>query len=462
MNGWNLTVIGLCSPVLVFLLWKEWQRTDRSWLPARIMATAVAVASLAGIGMGLKDRRMGAAPKAPRAGATVASGFVAADWQRRLVTGQRLAVQGRWSGPRVRLVLTGMGGVLDSAQVQGGEFELHTVPAQTGRAVYRLAALQGKDTLEQEDIPVEVEAAKTLKILVLAATPGFEDRFLINWLGAGGHAVAARIAVSKEKYQQTFVNMESRRLDVLDAALLSGFDLVIADVGTAGDAVLHREVAAGLGLLIRVDSAGQTVPGWNVGGRVIIRDSLGQVAVRSGMVGTGRVAISAANSTYVQWMEGRRQAYADYWTSLLQEVTRRRMEGEEWRFHPALPRVGEPVVARLATDAALPQGMIGDAMGTSSAVYLAEDAWMPWLWKGQYWPEKGGWQLAHTPGGDTAWWYAWPADAWKANPPIRTGQPGFERLREDNVEITKIWIYAVLLSSMTFLWVERKISGMKG
>ena len=420
MTVWNDIVIGLSLPVLVFLLWKETRRADRSRLGARVIATVMAVASLAAMGITMTHMREAVLASAAARSDGGGSGFVTADWQRQLQQGQRLAVQGRWRGPGVKILLTGLGATLDSAEGVA-DFVVHTVPAQSGRAVYRLVAVRGADTLEQEDVPVEVEPVRPLKVLVLASSPGFENRFLMNWLAAGGHEVAARISVSKDKY--VLVNAPGRH----------AYDVVVADAGVLSEA-LRQEVEGGLGLVIRVDSAGKTIAGWH-----------------AGMVGAGRVVVSAGDSTYSWWMAGRRQEYAAYWSSLLQQAARKTGTGEEWRWRPALPRVGEPVEAELQTGSPLPQGIFG-----REAVYLGQDGFLPFLWRGEYWPETAGWQQVHTLKGDTAWWYAWPAGAWKA---VKRGGAVVDApiVREERAEIPKGWIYAVLLFSLAFLWVERKI-----
>jgi hypothetical protein len=312
-----------------------------------------------------------------------------------------------------------------------------------------------------------------LKILLLASSPDFENTFLIDWLATGGHEVAARTVVSKDRYEQTFVNGASRPLDVLTPGLLSGFDLVVADAaalpaeGGSGAALLHRQVEAGLGLLIRVDSIGRVVPGWVAGDRPLVRDSMGRVIVWSGMDGAGRVVISAGTRTYGEWLAGHRQDYAEYWTSVLQEAARKTGAEEEWRWRPALPRVGEPVVGELESGTSLPQGIFGGeaaagkGTGGARAVYLAQDASLPFLWRGRYWPEKAGWQQAHTLNGDTAWWYAWPAGAWKGIYPGKRTMVQ-QTPRGESAGMPTCWLYVVLLLSMTFLWVERKIGGMKG
>jgi len=44
---WNLIVITLCLLLLLFLIWKEVKRSNKSWLGARVVASVFAVISLA-------------------------------------------------------------------------------------------------------------------------------------------------------------------------------------------------------------------------------------------------------------------------------------------------------------------------------------------------------------------------------------------------------------------------------
>ena len=386
-----------------------------------------------------------------------ATGIVAVDWQRRLLKGERLRVQGHWQGHPVKLVLTGLGDVLDSVKdLAGGgpggsgDFSLGTVPAQSGRAVYRLLAIAGTDTLEQEAIPVEVRSGRPLKILILASTPDFENTYLANWLAGSGQQVASRTLVSKDKFQSSFVNMTPRPLDKLTSLLLAGFDIVIADAnalpveGGMELRALRRQVEEnGLGLIIKVDSAGPG--GTGIGGagqaqiaragdsmrppyirerpgmRTLARDSFSRTAVGGGLYGAGKVVFTTLNTTYVRMLAGQRSAYAAYWAGLLGRVAREPEPGERWQLMPALPRVREPVGVMVATAAELQQGMVGGDGVTgaptpgavaTTALYLAEDADLLFDWHGVYWPERAGWQTLSTLNGDTTNFYIWPREAW--------------------------------------------------
>jgi hypothetical protein len=440
-----------------------------------------------------------------------AAGIVAVDWPRRLLKGERLRVQGHWQGHPVKLVLAGLGGVLDSAGDVNGDFSLGAVPAQNGCAVYRLMAIAGRDTLEQEEIPVEVRSGRQLKILILAATPDFENTALANWLAGSGQQVASRTLVSRDKFQTSFVNMAPRSLDRLTPSLLAGFDVVIADAtalpvegGVELQALRRRVEENGLGLIIKVDSAGPG--GVGIGGagqaqiaraadsmqppyirerpgmRTLARDSFSRAAVGGGLYGAGKVVFTTLNTTYVRMLAGQRSAYAAYWAGLLGRVAREPELGERWQLIPALPRVREPVVAMVETGADMPQGVVG-----GEGVYLAEDADLLFDWRGTYWPERAGWKTLNTLNGDTTNIYIWPRESWvtlyreqrrretlsyleksRSEKGGRSGDgDGLGRgsssvAGKQSVPVPKYWFYIIFLISVLFLWVERKIGGMNG
>ena len=525
MIVYNYIVIGLGLMLLVWLLWKEMRRPRRSRLAARVVATVLAVGALTCLGLPMSCRRGQADVKGKEGvlltegydadsvklflrehegakviksddfdvsmdrwhvfgygltkdewnalrppslvfhASSLKGGLVSADWSRKLRRGAQLRVQGHWKGEgTVRLLLEGMGQVLDSVVVKGDSlFSLHTVPAQVGRGVYKFVAIAGKDTLEQEDIPVEVEAGKPLKILVLASSPNAENTFLVSWLSKEGHAVASRTLVSKDKYQQVYANMAALPLGQLTPALQGYFNLVIADVLTVSGGgllpMLRRQVEEkGLGLVIRMDSGGP------VGKRVLLRDSMGRAEVSVSREGMGKI-VWTRHITYPMMLAGEKDRYAAYWSSLLREAAREEPAGDSWEWRPELPRVGEAVHFVLQTGAGgMPQGVIGEGVN----MYLAEDGVLPYSWSGRYWPEAVGWQSVSRLQGDTTSWYAWGVGAW--GPLYRE-----KRMRETETFIKEMtgvakvsgvlatggglakWFYALLIMSLFFLWIEKKI-----
>lgn len=372
----------------------------------RVIVTVLALGALAGIYFTRVERKVKVV--AVERDSLVGRGVAAIDWQRKLLAGDTLRIRGRWAGPSVKIVLMGMGAVVDSA-ITGGEFTVGVMPPQHGRAVYTLAAVSGSDTLEKEEIPVEVEQGRPLRVLLLAASPDFENTFLFNFLSGAGDAVASRTMVSKDKYQNSFANMAERPLGELGPALLDGFDVVVADKEELTP-MIHRVVRErGLGLYVKGD-----------------------------------------NTHYADWMAGKRQAYAAYWSKALRKLARRNDTAAEWSWQPALPRVGAPVEAVVKTGAAMPSGLLGD-----DVVYLAQDAVLPFRWRGSYWPRQAGWLAAHIPGGDTTWEYVWPADAWKGMYP--GGASKELTIVAEKAVLGRGWLYVVFFLCIFFLWIERKV-----
>ena len=442
-------------------IWGEKEGPDGTWPVSRLHVFGYGLTRDRWIGLGSPELVFHPGPPE--------EGVVWADWPRHLNAGEPLVVQGHWQGRPgpVKLLLMGFGAVLDSASVEG-DFSLGTVPAQTGRAVYRLAAVRGKDTIEQEDIPVETERGQPLKILILAASPDFENRFLVNWLASNGQQAAVRTAVSRDRYQTSFVNMKPRSLDRLTGALLDGFDVVIADAsvlsGDAGWVVLRRQVEEkGMGLILKTDSS---IIRWKSEMRTLAVDSLVRPVVGAALLGKGKLVYTALNTTYIRLMSGQDAAYASYWADLLRLVGRRAAPAEKWSWEPEQGVVGRNLNLSIQTSEAIPQGMVWDGE-RSVSVYLAEDEMLPFYWKGRYWPEAAGWAGINDPGGDTSWCYVAPSGSWvaidrEARRRETTAYVWEERRRETGervarVPVPKYWMYAGFLISIIFLWVERKI-----
>jgi len=433
------------------------------------------------------------------------AGVVSIDWKRLLSPGEVCRIQGRLfhaRGKEVKIFLTGMGTTLDSAEIKAGEegdFELRTIPLQASRVLYHLIVLSGVDTLEQESIPVEVLPGKGLNILLLAAAPDFENRFLVSWLSDKEHGVAVRTAISKGKYDYAYRNIAEVIPDHLTPALLDKFDIVIADaaelkaMGGVAYASLRRQVAEkGLGLIIKADS---TSLGHGVralggrdsvlrmaitdkqGDRPMIKDSLGRTLVSANMYGAGKIILTTLNATYVRLLTGDKKAYAALWTSLLQQAVSEGGGLERWQFEPDLPTVDRPVRVMLqSAGSSLPQALmdVGEVMeGTRPVVvYLAQDPLLPFAWEGVYWPREAGWQTVRTSQGEQHWWYIWKKDDWKTLRRMeriremqewaeRVGKKEGEQAKEGSeartVLVSKGWFYILFILCCLFLWVERKI-----
>ncbi|HEY4061678.1 MAG TPA: hypothetical protein VGM30_07245 [Puia sp.] len=482
MTIWNDIVLGVCCILLMFLVWGEMRRADRRRLAMRIVASALAVIALACLELPLTYMRgLERHPLSPVPVPGRTEGIVSVDWTRKPGRGDSLRVQGRLAqgegkenneGAKIRLLLTGMGEVLDSVEVpvRGGTFALGTIPAVIGRTVYHLVVVRvgsgvAVDTLEKEEVPVEVMPGRPLNILFLAASPDFENRFLIDWLSKGGHGIASRTRISRGKYDKAYVRLPELSMETLTSSLLDRFDLVIADaaelssIGAGELSVLRKEVREkGMGLIIKTDSIGKK---------------------GLSLDGAGKILYTAVDTTYSQVLSGKERPYAAYWSRILGQVAREAGLEERWRIEPGLPGVGEPVRVWLQTgEGGLPQGEIGgmptvrkDGDEEGRSVYLAEDAQLPFFWRGAFWPETAGWQFSRSLQGDTSWWYAWPRGAWGSLRQVKTlrvGEAGAgDRERKSDARGSRsgadgpmgAWFYGVFVICVLFLWAERKWKG---
>jgi hypothetical protein len=115
------------------------------------------------------------------------SGITGIQWQHKINSGDKLSVQGSFTNPSSsakKIVLSDFNTTLDSVIIKGTKpqpFQLTATPKQLGRAVLSLSIVDNRDTLEKEPMPVQVEQGSPVKLLMLASTPDFENRFLKNW-----------------------------------------------------------------------------------------------------------------------------------------------------------------------------------------------------------------------------------------------------------------------------------------
>ncbi|RFP63333.1 hypothetical protein D0N36_19975, partial [Hymenobacter lapidiphilus] len=195
------------------------------------------------------------------------TGFGQAAWQARPTLGEAWTVNGSFAaaeaGP-VWLRLHAAGAARDSVRLPkgSGTFRLRFTPRAAGRALYALEARRDSRQLVREPVPVEVRAAEPLRVLLLAAAPSFELRFLKNYLAGRQYPVALRTGLSRGLTQTEFLNLPNPpALGSLTPALLARFDVVVTDAATlasfggAETAALRAAVANGTGGLLLVADA---------------------------------------------------------------------------------------------------------------------------------------------------------------------------------------------------------------
>ena len=395
------------------------------------------------------------------------AGFSQASWPAQIPLGDRLTVDGRLSGRRgsgdTRIELVGLTGILDSAAVDSaGVFHLEAQPRALGRFLYTMR-VRGAGIAET--LAVDVVAPPVWRVLVLESAPRPETTVLRDWLARRRGVVAVRSRVSRDRVHREFLNRTSTPLDVVTAALLSQFDIVIIDGRTlAGLAaqertLLRRAVEVnGLGVLVVPDTVVTDAsmrfsdrdffvdfavqrrgdleerlvrPVWRdrgqrespapavaaepyalgdrFGTKTLIGDGIGHALAQVAPRGAGRIALSLITGTARWRRSGLADVYATYWSRLLAATAQPGHDAPRWSIATPGPWiVGRPLAIEAATDRQLSMALVSGPAGALDTVFLARDA--SGRWRGIYWPRDAGWYGIAGDGG--AGFYAQRGDTW--------------------------------------------------
>jgi len=447
------------------------------------------------------------------------TGIIAANWLTRLKSSETLIVQGTYQNmgnETVKLLLKGFGKAVDSIVIgakTNKSFSFKTSPKHIGKAVYELIALQKKDTLSKEPVPVQVGDQEPMKGLILASFPDFEYKFLKNWLYENQYPLAFRSQISKNKYASDFLNMDSLNLNQINTSSLKKFDMLIIDedelaaLNSNERASIDIMVKNGMGLLIRVVSTKPSTPlsalfaryespvlkgktlnlmltedrfkfnplpleqtlflKTNQNDLPLITDATGKTLVNSSIKGYGKVLISTVSSTYNWLLSGKKTDYATYWSKLLANAARKKNDSQSVNIIPQFPAVDQKIriIADLAASEKLPILKI-DQVKLSPRQNME----LPFQWDAFYWPQKTGWVDLHV-NQNIEPLYIYRKTDWQAlkNQQMLNDTQQFiknsanlnNRSQVNNVvfeeEISIWWFFAGFLISAAFLWYESRV-----
>ena len=449
------------------------------------------------------------------------TGIESISWERKITEGNSLQIQGRFHNTAnhpVRLFLTATGTRLDSLTLPAAgnaPFQLSTIPRQLGRYRYQLLAVSGRDTLEKEWIPVEVIPGKTIRVLILASSPGFENKFLSQWLSRKGYPVVTRTLISKNKFGKSILNEPAGTMDQLSASSFQSFDLVISDPASldaleapAKTAILKQIEEAGLGLVVRADSSlnprawyaqpFRLLPpttslaanlwirfietndkGYPVlmdpviyisrekATQVWVKDSTGNALVGSCIQGAGRKVLITLQSTYPWLLSGDSVIYEKFWTPILQRAARPELVDENWSIENPFPGVDRPVdISFETTSENIPFLHINEIH-----LPMAQDPLLSFRWRGRFWPGREGWQAAIPGKGERFWWWANGKTDWQtlhyaqrlkaiqafiSNTQLTTApQPPIA----GKSPMPRIIPFLLFITCCAYLWIENKLYG---
>jgi len=450
-------------------------------------------------------------------------GFQEAQWNATLRLGQPLTVAGMvalsagWAPAWVSLRAGGAGRDSVRLPAAGGAFRLRYVPKLAGRLQPELVLRQAGRVVATEPVPAEVTPTELPAVLLLAAVPSFEFKFLKNSLAAQGRAVALRTTVSRGLVQTEFLNQPTRPLDHLTPALLNQYQLVVADAATLAtlpaseSQALRAATQAGhLGLVVLAEAAplpaatparadfgvlAQPTTGAAAGPQLLawpgapagLRAPLparlqpsaalqplatgpgAVLAAASRRVGLGIVVVSTVAETFRWALGGQPAAYAAFWSRLLDAATPTPAAVATWQLASRWPRPQYPLELRLA--GALPPATALPTVrplsgGPAAALALAQDTRLPEWSTAQYWPSTAGWHEVRGPGRVRHAFFVFDSAAWRgpelaeraralAQRPATTGLGS--AVGSVRVPWPAGWFFGLFLLAAGFLWLEEKL-----
>lgn len=442
------------------------------------------------------------------------SGVIACHWKEELKEGETLVVQGQYqnTSKTVSLKLIGFGKTLDSTHVATNttaKFSLKNQVKQKGQAVLQLVALQGKDTLSREVIPIQTLAKTSLKIVVLGSSPGFEYNFLKKWLYENQYALALRNRISKDKYSIEFLNRSSIDLNRLSTSLLQKEDVLLLDqqefenISVSEKQAIKQAVEQGLGLIILAQEPNTTEPwlkslnltaskkqekinqllltspqtklaalpeqvpfsmGNNPDQQVLIMNGSSAIAVQK-LYGKGKIVATTLSNSYQWRLTGNQQDYALYWSSLLEAATRSAVPSYSLQTESNIPRAMSKLNFSLST----PSITIPVITNQQQSLSSQQNMLFSNRWQFQYWPLQSGWHQVAIDG-QKQHFFIFSKENWQAlgahqrikqNIAYASSHPFSKDLPQTTIilkkTISKWWFLVAFVLAVGFLWFESRL-----
>jgi hypothetical protein len=399
----------------------------------------------------------------------IPDGLQRINWTKNIKLGEHVEVSGNYAAYSkfTKLYLLADSKVRDSATISSKEvrFHLRYAPKQSGHFTYALLAKNNDkaDTLGQ--LPISVDQGQPIRVLLIAAAPNFEFKFLKNHLAALNHQVTLRTTVSKNIYQSEWLNMPKTEFSKITPQLLKAFDIVITEP-QALQSFNYDELSAlksavsehGLGVLtvtslpiINKESAffmdfntkklsdkdiRTTTATWlnthetstfAAGYTIINSPNLSSLVVEphkgllvaSKPIGWGTIAMSLIPQTFQWKIEGKSGLYASYWAKLLSEVAKEEEKEKFWNIAlPAFPKVDQPVkltytdYKQYNSQNTPDVGIINLRDSIRVILPMAQEIYQPEKYSGTFWPSKSGWHRIHTQDSEPYLFYVHEPSSW--------------------------------------------------
>jgi hypothetical protein len=448
------------------------------------------------------------------------NGVSSISWPGKIRSGEQLLVQGRYNnttGSEVKLILEGLGTNLDSVIIRKetwNDFELKCIPKHLDKAVYSLLAIADNDTLSREELPVLVKESETMRVLILASSPDFENKFLKNWLSEQGYSVSLRTTISTEKYSTEFLNSRKNDLNRINTTLLNDFDILIGDMSelsrlsnTENQAV-QNQINNGMGLIIKADAAEpgngfyrnafilqesrKVIPksiklSWEghsaiktvlqggnsieilaqTGTQSLVKNESGDILTNSKLSGKGRMLLTVINDSYTWILGNNMEDYASFWSYILEKAGRKKETSESFVIN-SFPVINSKTGIEFQSETSVTPGI----QVNKESIPFKQHPVMSFLKTGLFWPAQPGWQSIQSGSADTNWFFVFKENAWnvvKASEKLINTRNFIEQSEEKITSekeatevyedtVPSIWFYILFLLCCTYLWLEVKLS----
>jgi hypothetical protein len=447
------------------------------------------------------------------------TGIISCSWNQNLKTTEQLFIQGVYqnnTSKNIKLILTGLGNQLDSVSIKEKSsfpFNFKNKPQQTGKAVYKLIALQGKDTISVDPVPFQTSISTQMKVLILASFPDFEYKFLKKWLYENQYPLAFRSQISKNKFSTDFLNLESQNLNQISAQVLKKFDVLIIDeeelnaLSSTEKAAINQSLNNGMGLFIRISDpkagvnisntfgryelsdlkdktlalnfkndeykfsklpAGQTLflkAGQN--DQPVITDANKNILVNSQLKGFGKLLVSTIPSTYNWLLSGKKLDYTSFWSLVLSSVAKKKITPSTVQVLPEFPTVNQKTrfIIEQTESNNTPVVEFG-----SSKLSLRQNIALPFQWDATIWSTQNGWNSLTVNQSEKSF-YVFDKNDWKTlkNQQKIISNSQFVKNSKSNVDNSteidhvntkeiSIWYFFIgFLFASAFLWYESRI-----
>lgn len=439
----------------------------------------------------------------------ILEGIVKLNFSQKAMVGEELSVKGLYKNPRdkTNLILQGPGREnLDSVlltEKKSQNFNLKANLKVSGKFVYNL---QIKDStgivIENEPLPLVVEAKKVLKILLINEFPSFETKYLKNFLAELGHEVIVKTKLTFQKYKFEYFNTDRVAVYSLNNDSLNEFDLIVFDdkslnnLSRSEQSIVAKSVIEnGLGVFVQqtedsfqgkyvlvefqTNRDNQTTlqltnwPKNNLEKFPVQYSDISLLGMPIGNFaytikkGKGQYGSTILKNTYQLILDGNDSQYKEIWSRIINEISRQSQPSGFFRSSNDFAYLNEPFDFSLFTKDSSPW-VVNNG---SYQIPLIKDGVIADEWHGTIYPKKIGWHTLVSEKDSTIYsnFYIMGDKEWNTliNARNLSSNKRFFGLTNSEPVIKKIpqlldriWFFIVFLLGMTYLWLEPKLRNL--